>query len=58
MHSVLRFVRQKTPKHFYLGGKRQSGTITFYLSYGAKVRIKSEISPIFLGYILKLSENG
>ena len=55
---MLRFVRQKTPKHFYLGGKRQSGTITFYLSYGAKVRIKSEISPIFLGYILKLSENG
>ena len=48
----------KTPKHFYLGGKRQSGTITFYLSYGAKVQIKSEISPIFLGYILKLSENG
>ena len=43
----------KTPKHFYLGGKKQSGTITFYLSYGAKVRIKSEIYPIFLGYILK-----
>ena len=58
MQSILRFVTQKTPKHFYLGGKRQSGTITFYLSYGAKVRIKSEISPIFLGYILKLSENG
>ena len=58
MHSILRFVTQKTPKHFYLGGKRQSGTITFYLSYGAKVLIKSDISPIFLGYILKLSENG
>ena len=43
----------KTPKHFYLGEKSNLVLLHFIYLTCAKVRIKSEIYPIFLGYILK-----